>query len=93
MVRFASALAALAAAGGRRGGRPSWAAQQCVPGLCLPDHLTRAHASPLNLHLQGLQESSLHSNGSRAAGQKRLPIAYSPEWAALKEHVREMEMQ
>ena len=42
--------------------------------------------------LQGLQESTLHMNGGRLGGRDRvLPIAYSPEWAALKEHTKEME--
>ncbi|GAB4819521.1 hypothetical protein N2152v2_006567 [Parachlorella kessleri] len=39
----------------------------------------------------GLQESTLHMNGGRLGRDRVLPIAYSPEWAALKEHTKEME--
>lgn len=37
---------------------------------------------------QGTQESTTHYNGARK--KVALPISYSPEWAALKEHVNEM---
>lgn len=37
----------------------------------------------------------VHSNSNNSASSagkaKRLPIAYSPEWMALREHVKEVE--
>jgi glucose-6-phosphate isomerase len=34
--------------------------------------------------------SHIHTNGTTSTG-KRLPIAYSPEWMALREHVKEIQ--